>query len=68
MKDYEEKLINELRTKDEGLSKELYEKVLDPTTVLNILIKKLQMYDQIEYLAGIRQGVYFSNPIPAYFT
>jgi uncharacterized membrane protein len=47
MKD-EARLIAELRINDDKLSKEIYEKILDPTSVLNILIKKLQMYNQIE--------------------
>jgi hypothetical protein len=42
------KLMNELRINDEKLNKEMHEKLLDPTTVLNILIEKLQMYSQIE--------------------
>jgi hypothetical protein len=47
MKD-EARLMAELRTNDDKLSKEIYEKILDPTSMLNILIKKLQMYNQIE--------------------
>jgi hypothetical protein len=44
----EARLIAELRINDDKLSKEIYEKILDPTSMLNILIKKLQMYNQIE--------------------
>jgi hypothetical protein len=44
----EDKLMAELRNNDMKLSKEIYEKILDPTAVLNILIKKLQMYNQTE--------------------
>ena len=40
--------MNELKINDEKLNKEMYEKLLDPTTMLNILIEKLQMYSQIE--------------------
>lgn len=41
-------LLNELRIKDESLTKEMYEKPLDPDSVLNVLIKKLQLYNEIE--------------------
>jgi hypothetical protein len=44
----EARLIAELRINDDKLSKEIYEKILDPTSMLNILIKKLQIYNQIE--------------------
>jgi hypothetical protein len=44
----EDKLMAELRNNDMKLSKEIYEKILDPTAMLNILIKKLQMYNQTE--------------------
>jgi uncharacterized membrane protein len=44
----EARLIAELRINDDKLSKEIYEKILDPTSMLNILIKKLQIYNQID--------------------
>jgi hypothetical protein len=47
MKD-EAKLMAELRINDYKLSREMYEKILDPTSMLNTLIKKFQMYNQIE--------------------
>jgi hypothetical protein len=47
MKD-EAKFMAELRVNDDKLSKEMYEKILDPTSMLNILIKKLQLYNKIE--------------------
>jgi hypothetical protein len=43
----EDKLMAELRNNDMKLSKEIYEKILDPTAVLSS-IKKLQMYNQTE--------------------
>jgi hypothetical protein len=42
-------LLNELRIKDESLTKEMYENPLDPDNVLNVLTKKLQLYDEIEF-------------------
>jgi len=44
----EDKFMNKLRTKDEKLNKQVYEKILDPMAVLNILVEKLQIYRQIE--------------------
>ncbi len=42
-------LLNELRIKDESLTKEMYENPSDPDSVLNILMKKLQLYNEIEF-------------------
>jgi hypothetical protein len=42
-------LLNELRMKDESLTKEMYESPADPDSVLNILMKKLQLYNDIEF-------------------
>jgi hypothetical protein len=42
-------LLNELRIKDESLTKEMYENPLDPDSVLNVLTKKLQLYNEIEF-------------------
>jgi hypothetical protein len=42
-------LLNELRIKDESLTKEMYENPSDPDNVLNVLTKKLQLYDEIEF-------------------
>jgi hypothetical protein len=36
-------LLNELRIKDESLTKEMYENPSDPDSVLNVLMKKLQL-------------------------
>jgi hypothetical protein len=44
----EDKFMNKLRTKDEKLSKQMYEKILDPMAVLDILVEKLQICRQIE--------------------
>jgi hypothetical protein len=41
-------LMRELRTKDEKLTKEMYENVLDPTKMLNVLLKKLKLYNETE--------------------
>jgi len=42
-------LLNELRIKDESLAKEMYENPSDPDSVLNVLTKKLQLYNEIEF-------------------
>jgi hypothetical protein len=42
-------LLNELRMKDESLTKEMYENPSDPDSVLNVLMKKLQLYNEIEF-------------------
>jgi hypothetical protein len=42
-------LLNELRIKDETLTKEMYENPSDPDGVLNVLTKKLQLYNEIEF-------------------
>lgn len=42
-------LLNELRLKDESLTKEMYENPSDPDSVLNVLMKKLQLYNEIEF-------------------
>jgi hypothetical protein len=41
-------LMNELRINDEKLTKEMYDAVLNPIEMLNILSKKLQLYNQTE--------------------
>jgi hypothetical protein len=41
-------LMRELRIKDEKLTKEMYDAVLDPTDMLNVLLKKLQLYNETE--------------------
>lgn len=41
-------LLNELRIKDETLTKEMYENASDPANMLHILIKKLQLYNEME--------------------
>jgi hypothetical protein len=41
-------LMRELRIKDEKLSKEMYDAVLDPKEMLNVLLKKLQLYNETE--------------------
>ena len=46
--DRDDKLMNELRIKDEELTKEMHETLLDPDDMLNVLIKKLQLYNEIE--------------------
>jgi hypothetical protein len=46
--DNDNRLINELRIRDEKLTKEMYESLLDPDDMLNVLIKKLQLYNEIE--------------------
>jgi hypothetical protein len=45
---HDSKLMAELRIKDEQLTKEMYESLLDPDDMLNVLLKKLQLYDEIE--------------------
>jgi SMC interacting uncharacterized protein involved in chromosome segregation len=42
-------LLNELKIKDDSLTKEMYENPLDPDSVLNVLTKKLQLYNEIEF-------------------
>lgn len=42
-------LLNELRLKDESLTKEMYENPSDSDSVLNVLTKKLQLYNEIEF-------------------
>jgi hypothetical protein len=42
-------LLNELRIKDESLTKEMYGNPSDPDSVLNVLTKKLQLYNEIEF-------------------
>jgi hypothetical protein len=37
-------LMNELRINDERLTKEMYDAVLNPIEMLNVLSKKLQLY------------------------
>jgi hypothetical protein len=46
--DTDSKLMKELRIKDEKLSKEMYDAVLDPKEMLNVLLKKLQLYNETE--------------------
>jgi vacuolar-type H+-ATPase subunit D/Vma8 len=41
-------LMRELRIKDEKLTKEMYDAVLNPTDMLNVLLKKLQLYNETE--------------------
>ena len=41
-------LMRELRIKDEKLTKEMYETVLDPTEMLNVLLKKLKLSNETE--------------------
>jgi hypothetical protein len=41
-------LMNELRINDEKLAKEMYDAVLNPTEMLNVLSKKLQLYNETE--------------------
>ncbi|MGH9952446.1 MAG: hypothetical protein ACRD5J_12510 [Nitrososphaeraceae archaeon] len=40
------KLMNELRINDEKLTKEMYDAVLNPIEMLNVLTKKLQLYNE----------------------
>jgi hypothetical protein len=42
-------LLNELKIKDESLTKEMYENPSDPGRVLNVLVKKLQLYNEIGF-------------------
>jgi hypothetical protein len=42
-------LLNKLRIKDESLTKGMYENPSDPDVVLNVLTKKLQLYNEIEF-------------------
>jgi hypothetical protein len=46
--DHDNRLMNELRIKDEQLTKKMYESLLDSDDMLNVLIKKLQLYNEIE--------------------
>jgi hypothetical protein len=46
--DEDNKLMRELRIKDEKLTKEMYDAVLNPTDMLNVLLKKLQLYNETE--------------------
>jgi vacuolar-type H+-ATPase subunit D/Vma8 len=48
VKDEDSILMNELRINDEKLSKEMYDAVLNPTNMLNILLKKLKLYNETE--------------------
>jgi predicted transcriptional regulator len=41
-------LMNELRINDERLTKEMFDVVLDPNKMLNVLTKKLQLYNETE--------------------
>lgn len=41
-------LMNELRIHDESLTKEMFDVVLDQNKMLNVLIKKLQLYNETE--------------------
>ena len=40
--------MNELRINDEKLTKEMFDVVLDPNKILNVLTKKLQLYNETE--------------------
>lgn len=40
--------MKELRAKDEKLSKDMYDAVLDPKEMLSVLLKKLQLYNETE--------------------
>jgi hypothetical protein len=46
--DCDNKLMIELRIKDEELTREMYVSLLDPDDMLNVLIKKLQLYNEVE--------------------
>jgi hypothetical protein len=46
--DDDNSLMRELRIKDEKLTKEMYDAVLNPTDMLNVLLKKLQLYNETE--------------------
>lgn len=54
--DHDNRLMNELRIKDEQLTKKMYESLLDPDDMLNVLLKKLQLYNEVE------ASLYFLNP------
>ena len=41
-------LMNELRINDEKLTKDMFDVVLDPNKMLNVLTKKLQLYNETE--------------------
>jgi hypothetical protein len=41
-------LMRALRIKDEKLTKEMCDAVLNPTDMLNVLLKKLQLYNETE--------------------
>jgi hypothetical protein len=46
--DHDNRLMNELRIRDEKLTKDKYENLLDTDDMLNVLLKKLQLYNEIE--------------------
>jgi hypothetical protein len=46
--DDDNSLMRQLRIKDEKLTKEMYDAVLNPTDMLNVLLKKLQLYNETE--------------------
>jgi predicted transcriptional regulator len=41
-------LMDELRRKDEGLTTEMFNVVSDPKEMLNVMLKKLQLYNETE--------------------
>lgn len=41
-------LMNELRINDEKLTKEMFDVVLNPKEILNVLTKKLKLYNETE--------------------
>jgi hypothetical protein len=41
-------LMNELRINDEKLTKEMFDAVLNPKEILNVLTKKLKLYNETE--------------------
>jgi hypothetical protein len=47
-------LMNELRINDEKLTKEMFDVVLDLNKILNVLTKKLQLYNETE--AGLKES------------
>jgi hypothetical protein len=48
--DDDNSLMRQLRIKDEKLTKEMYDAVLNPTDMLNVLLKKLQLYNETEVM------------------
>jgi hypothetical protein len=48
--DTDSRLMKELRVKDEKLTKEMYGAVSDPISMLNVLLKKLQLYNETEVI------------------